>query len=253
MNFGWQFWRAQDAFWIRSALLADVVQVSNQKSAAKTRTKIQPNLVEFWMTILAGPGRFLDSACAFLLMLFRLQARNQLPKLAQKFNQIWLNFGWQFWRAQGAFRIRPVHFFAQKSAFSQIWLNFGWQFWRAQDAFWIRPVHFLLVLFSFKPEISLQPNLVEFWVAMLTGPGCFLDSACAFLLMLFRLQARNQLPKLAQKFNQIWLNFGWQFWRVQDAFWIRPARFLLKLRRFQARNQLPKLAEQFNQIWLSFG
>ena len=43
---------------------ADVVQVSSQKSAAKIRRKIQPNFVEFWMTILAGSGRFLDSACA---------------------------------------------------------------------------------------------------------------------------------------------------------------------------------------------
>ena len=57
------------------ALLADVVPVSSQKSAFKIRTKIQPNLAEFWVAIFAGP---------------------ELSKFAQKFNQIWLNFGWQF-------------------------------------------------------------------------------------------------------------------------------------------------------------
>ena len=42
------------------ALLADVVPVSSRKSAFKIRTKIQPNLVEFWVAISAGPRRFLD-------------------------------------------------------------------------------------------------------------------------------------------------------------------------------------------------
>ena len=42
------------------ALLADVVPVSSHKSAFKIRTKIQPNSVEFWVTILAGPRRFYE-------------------------------------------------------------------------------------------------------------------------------------------------------------------------------------------------
>ena len=42
------------------ALLADVVPASSHRSAFNNRTKIQPNLVEFWVAILAGPRRFLD-------------------------------------------------------------------------------------------------------------------------------------------------------------------------------------------------
>ena len=38
----------------------NAVPVSSHKSAFKIRTKIQPNLVEFWVAILAGPKRFLD-------------------------------------------------------------------------------------------------------------------------------------------------------------------------------------------------
>ena len=93
------------------------------KSAFKIRTKIQANLVEFWMAILAGPGRFMDSACALLADVVQVSS--------------------------------------QKSAFS---------------------AHCLLMLFSvssqksaFKIRTKIQPNLIEFWVAILAGPRRFLD------------------------------------------------------------------------------
>ena len=60
------------------ALRADVVPASSHKSAFKIRTKIQLNLVEFWVAILAGPGRFLDEI--------------SLQNSQNKFNQFWLNF-----------------------------------------------------------------------------------------------------------------------------------------------------------------
>ena len=62
---------------------------------------------------------------------------------------------------------------SHKSAFkirtklNQIWLNFGWQFWRVQGAFWMKS--------AFKIRAKIQPNLVEFWVAILAGPRRFLD------------------------------------------------------------------------------
>ena len=57
LNFGWQFWRVQDTLWIRPA---HCLLMLFQFQAFKIRTKIQPNLVEFWVTALAGPRRFLD-------------------------------------------------------------------------------------------------------------------------------------------------------------------------------------------------
>ena len=84
---------------------------------------------------------------------------------------------------------------------------------------------------------KIQPNFVEFWVAILAGPGCFLDAACAFFADVV------QVPSQKSAFNQIWLNFGWQFCQVQDAFGIRPGHCLLMLFRFQARNQPSKFAE----------
>ena len=132
------------------------------------RTTIQPNLVEFWMAILAGPGRFLDSACAFLADVVQVSSQKTGHKIHGK----------------------------------------------------------------------IQPNLVEFWIAILAGPRRFLDSACALrgsrtfslriacLLLADVVQVSSQKSafrmKCAQQFNQIWLNFGWQFWRVQGAFTCTP-------------------------------
>ena len=110
------------------ALLADIVPALSQKSVFKIRTKIQPNLVEVWGAILtnprrfldkisiqnsqnkkndfldailAGPGRFMDSACALLADI--VPALSHKTKFAQKITQIWMNFGVQFWRIQGIF------------------------------------------------------------------------------------------------------------------------------------------------------
>ena len=40
------------------ALLADVVQLSNQKSALEARAKIRLNLVDFSVAVWAGPEHF---------------------------------------------------------------------------------------------------------------------------------------------------------------------------------------------------
>ena len=181
---------------------------------------------------------------------------------------------------------------------NQIWLNFGWQLWRVQDAFWIRPAQFLLVFFrfqarsscqnsyknsskfgsilddhlggsrpllgfgcafladvvqvssqksAFKIRTKIQPNLVQFWVTILAGPGCFLDAACDFFADVVQVSSQKSAN------NQIWFNCGLEFWRVQDAIWIRPAHCLLMLSSFQARNQPSEFAQKFNQIWLIFG
>ena len=54
-------------FWdLACALLADVFQVSSQKSAFKARTKIQLNLVDFPASVWAGPEHFLNPVCALV-------------------------------------------------------------------------------------------------------------------------------------------------------------------------------------------
>ena len=58
LNFGWQFWRVQDAFRTQPPFLADVVQLSSQKSASEARAKIRLNLVDFSVAIWAGPEHF---------------------------------------------------------------------------------------------------------------------------------------------------------------------------------------------------
>ena len=63
------------------------------KSAFEIRTKIQPMLVEFWVAILAGPGRFLDEIS------FQNSSKNSI-----KFG---LNFEKQFWQIQDASPCMP--------------------------------------------------------------------------------------------------------------------------------------------------
>ena len=59
------------------------------------RTKIQPDLVDYWMAILAGPGRFLDSACAFLADVVQVSNQKSAYKIRTK---IQLNLV-EFWMA----------------------------------------------------------------------------------------------------------------------------------------------------------
>ena len=66
------------------AFLADVVPASSQKSAVKIRTRIQPNLVEFWVAILPGPGRFMDSACALLADVVPVSSQKSAFKIRTK-------------------------------------------------------------------------------------------------------------------------------------------------------------------------
>ena len=51
------------------------------KSAFKIRTTIQPNLVELWVTILAGPGRSMDSACALLADVVQVSSHTSAFKI----------------------------------------------------------------------------------------------------------------------------------------------------------------------------
>ena len=46
--------------------------------------KIQPNLVEFWVAILAGPGRFMDSACALLADVLPVSSHKSAFKIRTK-------------------------------------------------------------------------------------------------------------------------------------------------------------------------
>ena len=88
------------------ALLADVFQLSSQKSAFKARTTIQLNLVDFSVAVVAvwaGPGCFLDPGCALLVDVVQVssqksgfKAGNQATIFTEKINQTWLNCGWQF-------------------------------------------------------------------------------------------------------------------------------------------------------------
>ena len=68
------------------ALLADVVQLSSQKSASEARAKIRLNLVDFSVAVWAGPGCFLDPACALLVDV--VQASKPEINSRKKINQI---------------------------------------------------------------------------------------------------------------------------------------------------------------------
>ena len=264
--FGWQFWWVQDVLWTSAAhQRAACVPTASRCTPFGSGGHSAPHLHAACMATACGCNWFGVSAAR-----------------TTRTHQNWLNFGWQFWQAQDAFWIRPAHCllmlfkfqarnqpskWAQKfnHIWNHIWLNFLWQFGLVQDVFWTRPVHFLLMLFRFltrnqasKPEIKpqnsrkqIQPHVVEFWMAILAGPGRFLDSACALLADVVQVSSQKSAFKTGKKINNMWLNFGWQFGWVQDACWTRPAHCLLMLFKFQARNQSSNFAQKFNQIWLN--
>ena len=150
------------------ALLADVVQLSSQKSAFKARTKIQLNLIDFSVAVWAGPGCFLDPACALLVDVVQVssqksgfKAGNQAAKFTEK-NQPNLVELWvavlagpgRFLDSACALLADVVQVSNQKSAFKM----------------------------GTKIQPYLEPYLVEFSVTVWAGQGCFLDPACALLV-----------------------------------------------------------------------
>ena len=201
-------------------------QAKNQPSKL---TKNQLNLVEFGLV----QDAFWTRPVHFLLMLFRFQARNQASKpeirpqnSRKRINQIWLNLGWQFWWVQNAFWTRPAHFLLMLFSFqARISLqssqkknqlnvvDFSVAVWAGPGCF-LDPACALLVdvvqVSSQKSDFKAgnqatkfteknQPNLVEFCVAILAGPGRFLDPACALLADVVQLSSQNQPSKLTKK------------------------------------------------------
>ena len=123
------------------ALLADINPASSHKSAFKIRAKIQPNLVEYLVAILAEPGRFMDSACALLADIVPASSHKSAFKICAK--------------------IQP---------------NLD-EFWAAILA---NPKRFLNKI-SIQNSCKNSTKLDEYLVAILAEPGRFMDSACALL------------------------------------------------------------------------